>query len=111
MVLFGRLFARVTSNSRAGLLHWVDLEPCPDYHFECTCENRRYERSVCRHMAAFVHAIAHWTKVHNADDWCEQVLFLMALGHSFTEALEDRSMNKFRNSPHPERQVRRYQLK
>lgn len=124
--LYGRLFFIVSSNSRAGLVHFVDLERTnyPDsegrerfFNSICTCEAWKYGERPCRHIAACFEAIAEWAQVRPAvrEEWIERLMFLLNMGHSFTEALQSESLTSLRPvaPPKPEppaRKVRPYTL-
>lgn len=90
--VFGRLLFWVSSNSRKGLRHLVDLEPCEDYKSFCSCEAHAYGTRPCRHCVAALAAIAEWTGVpeDQQDEWSHRLTFLISLGYSFKEAIEKR---------------------
>ncbi len=54
----GRLLFKVESRSRPGEHHTVDLEPCAEYRYHCSCErfslNPHHLRTPCHHIAAAV---------------------------------------------------------
>lgn len=103
--LFGRLFFKVSSASRRGLIHFVDLEESLDWHWKsvCNCEAWRYGGRPCRHIAACFEAIAHWANVREdvREEWIERLTFLLGMGYSFTEALQTESLKPLANEkPH-----------
>jgi hypothetical protein len=115
------MFFIVTSNSRKGLIHFVDLEESPDWRarFLCTCEAFKYGERPCRHISACFHAIAHWAGVKEAirEEWADRLMFLLNMGHSFRQALESPSLSDLKQSqpkpeekPAPQRTVRKYVL-
>lgn len=118
---YGRLFFIVSSNSRKGLIHFVDLEESPDWRarFLCTCEAFKYGERPCRHISACFHAIAHWAGIKLAirEEWADRLMFLLSMGHSFREALESPSLIELRQNHDaqeaakpPPRTVRLYTL-
>jgi hypothetical protein len=115
---YGRLFYIVTSNSRKGLIHFVDLEESEEWkaRFLCTCEAFKYGERPCRHIKACFMAIATWAKVEEdvMDEWADRLMFLLSMGHSFRQALESPSICSLQPTeakPAPQRTVRNYVIK
>lgn len=100
--MYGRLFFTVTSASRKGLLHFVDLEQSEDWKAVtlCTCEAFKYGLRPCRHIEACIEAIAHWCRIpeENRSEWQERLLFLLEMGKPFMEALASDSLMSLRNA-------------
>ena len=56
---YGRGFYIVSSKSRAGRVHFVDLETTPEQPRPvCTCEDKKYRGGLCRHCLAAAEALA-----------------------------------------------------
>jgi hypothetical protein len=119
--LYGRLFFKMTSASRKGLDHYVDLERTnyPDgegrdrwYSSVCDCEAWKYGERPCRHIFAAFEALAEWGHVDQSirEEWIDRLMFLLNMGHSFTEALQSESMQSLRALIPKPRVAREYVL-
>lgn len=123
--LYGRLFFRVSSASRKGLDHFVDLERTnyPDgegrdryYASICTCEAWKYGERPCRHIWASFEAIGEWANIplEHLEEWIGRLMYLLNMGRSFSDALQSDYMQDLRTKQEPEdepRPARQYTLK
>lgn len=112
----GWLLYHVTSASRAGIEHTVDLEGFEHWKTVCNCEAWKYGTRPCRHIAACLEFIAEGCSLQpNAcDEWTDRLMFLLSMNHEFTEALLSPSLLSLRADPapaKPKRNVRQYVLK
>lgn len=122
VLLYGRLFFQISSASRKGLHHFVDLERTnyPDgegkdryFNSLCTCEAFRYGERPCRHIKAAFEAIAEWANVEESirEEWTGRLMFLLNMGHSFADAIQSESMQALRPKPKPNRAAREYVIR
>jgi hypothetical protein len=115
--VFGWLLYHVTSASRRGLVHIVDLEGYEHWKTVCTCEAWRYGSRPCRHIAACLEFIAEGFNVaeDHREEWIERLIFLLSMNHEFIEAIESDALKAFRDlppkdPPKPVRKPRIYKL-
>lgn len=94
VTVYGRLFFTVTSASRKGLIHFVDLEPFEQWASVCNCEAWRWGERPCRHIAACFEALSVWGEIPEQirEEWIERLMFLLNMGHTFLEALQSPSL-------------------
>jgi len=116
VILYGRMFFVVTSNSRKGLIHFVDLEESTEWkaRFLCTCEAFKYGERPCRHIRACFMAIATWAGAEESimEEWSDRLMFLLSMGHSFRQAIQSDSICKLQPTEKPpQRSVRNYVIK
>lgn len=117
--IFGRLLFHVTSASRKGLFHTVDLEGFEKWKTICDCESFKYGVRPCRHICACFEAISFWAGIpeSNRDTWIDRLTFLISMGLSFFEAIESEGLKSIGAIPmpapkpeEPEQKVREYKL-
>lgn len=103
VIEYGRLFYIVTSNSRKGLIHFVDLEESTEWkaRFLCTCEAFKFGERPCRHISACFHAIAEWCNIRQEvrEEWVDRLMFLLKMGHSFRDSLQSPSLTSLQPEP------------
>lgn len=96
VTLYGRLFFTVTSASRKGRIHFVDLEKSEDWKapFLCNCEAFKWGERPCRHIKACFEALSVWGGIPEEirDEWIDRLMFLLNMGHTFLEALQSPSL-------------------
>ncbi len=92
VVLYGRMFFVVTSNSRKGLIHFVDLEESPDWRWKaiCTCEAWRYGERPCRHIKACIIFLLDPLKLSEEalEYAASEACFYLQLGFTIQEAFQ-----------------------